>query len=131
MVERGLRYSMNGTESPAGRMRWFGRNLSASALGVGSVWMKIVRRDDGARKGLLDTAACNRGRGLEDSEVMERQDGAVATLVWKVLKHVEGLAGLMLLLSTEAALRSDRSLAMLSVCGGRCGRLHVNGAKIL
>lgn len=34
---------MNGEEIVSGRMRWFGRNFRASALGVFSVWMKIVR----------------------------------------------------------------------------------------
>lgn len=44
MVERGLRYSMKGVVSCSGSTRWFGRNLRASALGVVSVWMKMVRR---------------------------------------------------------------------------------------
>lgn len=44
MVLRGLRYSMNGVGRFSGRIRWLGRNFNASALGVPSVWMKIVRR---------------------------------------------------------------------------------------
>jgi hypothetical protein len=42
-VDRGLRYSRKGDESPGGRIGWFGRNLRASAFGVFSVWMKILR----------------------------------------------------------------------------------------
>jgi hypothetical protein len=43
MVLRGDMYSMKGVVRVAGRTRWLGRNLRASGLGVGSVWMKIVR----------------------------------------------------------------------------------------
>jgi len=42
-VERGDKYSKKGVLIPSGSTRWFGLNLSASALGVSSVWMKIVR----------------------------------------------------------------------------------------
>lgn len=44
MVLRGFRYSMKGVGRFSGRMRWLGRNFSASGLGVPSVWMNIVRR---------------------------------------------------------------------------------------
>jgi hypothetical protein len=37
MVLRGFMYSMKGVDMPSGRMRWLGRNLRASALGVVSV----------------------------------------------------------------------------------------------
>ena len=46
-VERGDRYSRKVDGMLAGRICWFGRNLSASALGVSSVWMKIVRAAGG------------------------------------------------------------------------------------
>ena len=49
MVLRGLRYSMYGTLMDSGITRWLGTNLTASALGVGSVWMKIVRAPWGRR----------------------------------------------------------------------------------
>ena len=45
MVDRGERYSMKGEVTFSGRTRWLGRNLRASALGVFSVWMKMVRRE--------------------------------------------------------------------------------------
>lgn len=51
MVERGVMYSMKGVATDSGRTRWFGRNLSASALGVLSVWMKMVRRACGVDSG--------------------------------------------------------------------------------
>ena len=41
-MDRGERYSRNVDGKLSGRMSWFGRNLSASALGVSSVWMNIV-----------------------------------------------------------------------------------------
>lgn len=59
-MERGLRYSRKGEEIVSGRTRWLGLNFRAcggqyggflgvgevhtSALGVGSVWMNMVRR---------------------------------------------------------------------------------------
>jgi hypothetical protein len=65
MVLRGLRYSIKGVESSSGRMRWFGRNLRASALGVGSVWIKIVRRPMTAdTPGRDDRVVCRDGRDL-------------------------------------------------------------------
>jgi hypothetical protein len=42
-VERGVRYSRKEEGKSSGRISWLGRNLRASALGVSSVWMKIVR----------------------------------------------------------------------------------------
>jgi hypothetical protein len=42
-VERGVRYSRKDEGKSSGRISWLGRNLRASALGVSSVWMKIVR----------------------------------------------------------------------------------------
>ena len=42
-VDLGFIYSMNGDESPGGRIGWFGRNLRASGFGVFSVWMKMLR----------------------------------------------------------------------------------------
>jgi len=44
-VERGERYSRKGEGKFSGSMRWLGLNLRASALGVSSVCMKIVRRE--------------------------------------------------------------------------------------
>jgi hypothetical protein len=43
IVDRGFRYSINGVLILSGTMRWLGKNLRASGLGVFSVWMKIVR----------------------------------------------------------------------------------------
>lgn len=43
-MDRGVRYSRKVLGKSSGRTVWFGRNLRASALGVSSVWMKIVRR---------------------------------------------------------------------------------------
>lgn len=43
-MDRGERYSRNVEGKPSGMTVWFGMNLSASALGVSSVWMKMVRR---------------------------------------------------------------------------------------
>ncbi len=50
-VERGVRYSMNGDDSPGGSIGWFGRNLRASGFGVFSVCIKIVLQPptDGGR----------------------------------------------------------------------------------
>lgn len=68
---------MKGAEMPSGNTRWFGRNLRASALGVVSVWMKIVRRDC-AMLGIVGGAVtvdqavrddrANRGRRPEEAE---------------------------------------------------------------
>ena len=44
-MERGDRYSRNVDGKFSGKTSLLGLNLSASALGVSSVWMKIVRRD--------------------------------------------------------------------------------------
>ena len=44
-MERGERYSRNVDGKSSGKTLLLGLNLSASALGVSSVWMKIVRRD--------------------------------------------------------------------------------------
>ena len=38
-----MRYSRNEEGKSSGRISWLGRNLRASALGVSSVWLKIVR----------------------------------------------------------------------------------------
>jgi hypothetical protein len=54
-VERGLRYSRKGDDIDSGRTRWFGLNLRASAFGVGSVWMNMVRR---ATDAIIGTALC-------------------------------------------------------------------------
>jgi len=43
MVERGFMYSMKGVANPGGKIGWLGRNLSASGLGVFSVWINMVR----------------------------------------------------------------------------------------
>ena len=42
-VDRGERYSKNVEGKLSGRMLWFGLNFRASALGVSSVVIKIVR----------------------------------------------------------------------------------------
>jgi hypothetical protein len=51
IVERGFRYSTNGVLRLSGTTRWFGRNLRASAFGVLSVWMKILRLPPTAKFG--------------------------------------------------------------------------------
>lgn len=43
IVDRGFIYSMKGVLKSSGTTLWFGMNLRASAFGVFSVWMKIVR----------------------------------------------------------------------------------------
>jgi hypothetical protein len=50
IVLRGFRYSMKGIVTSGGSTAWFGRNLSASAFGVFSVWMKMLRAPRGAPK---------------------------------------------------------------------------------
>lgn len=54
---RELRYSMKGVETSGGSTLWFGKNFSASALGVLSVWMKMLRAPRGASVGVLGAAA--------------------------------------------------------------------------
>lgn len=62
-VERGDRYSKNVDGKFSGKTLWFGLNFRASALGVSSVWMKIVRRD------CADGRACRTMGWLRDSIV--------------------------------------------------------------
>jgi hypothetical protein len=63
-VDRGERYSRKVDGKSSGRTVWLGMNLSASALGVSSVWMKMVRR------------ACVLGaRGREFRSPSVRSDG--------------------------------------------------------
>lgn len=75
MVSRGERYSMKGAEMPSGMMRWFGTNFTASALGVDSVWMKIVRAPRGSAPGSAGFRVARRGR-----DALVR--GAVRGRVW-------------------------------------------------
>lgn len=76
MVSRGERYSMKGAEMVSGMMRWFGTNFTASALGVDSVWMKIVRAPTGSAPGSTGFRVVRRGRGDELAK------GAVRGRVW-------------------------------------------------
>jgi hypothetical protein len=74
-------YSMNGVDRPSGSTRWLGRNLSASGLGVFSVWMKIVRLPPAAAAGRRRVDGWWRGwrvgRREEDVAPMEER-----RLVW-------------------------------------------------
>jgi hypothetical protein len=104
MVDRGFRYSMKGVVRPSGRIRWLGRNLSASALGVLSVWMKMLRwRVCGrrARHGCCALVAGMRGRRGEE-DVLGLPVWAclltAAAVVWCWRRrHVEGLRGRVVL----------------------------------
>lgn len=81
MVLRGLRYSINGVGRFSGRMRWLGRNFSASGFGVPSVWMKIVRRPRA-----LGTPA--RGERVEEREGRDpaARAGSGDCLLWICLR---------------------------------------------
>jgi hypothetical protein len=70
-VERGLRYSRKGDDIDSGRTRWLGLNLRASAFGVGSVWMNMVRRADDTTIGAaLCDHCCIFGRRCSGEAVM-------------------------------------------------------------
>lgn len=97
MVDRGLRYSMNGVLRSSGTTRWFGRNLRASALGVFSVCIKMLRVPPMARFG--STARRERDgrrtalvRGLELEEEPLRLM-CVLSLRAHCDEHRAGLAG--------------------------------------
>lgn len=84
MVLRGLRYSMKGVGRFSGRMRWLGRNLSASGLGVPSVWMKIVRRPPRIA-GNPGRRGCVNGRDT-DGRVPAASAGSGDRLLWMCLR---------------------------------------------
>lgn len=58
---------MKGAEIPSGMIRWFGRNLRASGLGVFSVWMKIVRAPLGTPlKSVFEARGLATGRAVDE-----------------------------------------------------------------
>ena len=117
-MDLGVRYSRKELGKSSGRMVWFGRNLRASALGVSSVWMKIVRFACGCLKSAV-RVVCAAGlwrRAEGDNEVAmgacEKLRVAAASLC--VLVAVEDVR-----VGRERALKRQRVTdleAMMVVC---------------
>ena len=71
-MERGERYSRKVDGKLSGRMAALGRNLRASALGMSSVWMKMVRRE-----GVEGRSGCAEGDVVGRVRLWEEERGVV------------------------------------------------------
>jgi hypothetical protein len=117
-VDLGERYSRKGEGKLSGRTSWFGRNLSASAFGVSSVWMKIVR----AAGGVCRRAGCPCGVNVGLCRLLEEEMGVARVASEKHRCDVASLWQMGVLLEgfgRGSALVSVRIADLLAIIG--CG----------